>query len=136
MTTFAEARDEVLAVLADAWDGTGFTLAWDDLPFDKPSAAPWARATLRHTVSAQATLSGETGNRRFRRVGMLFVQIFTPCGEGLSRGYSLAKVVTDAYEGERTAGVWFRNVTVKEIGPSDDWFQTNVTVEFEYDEVK
>ena len=44
----------------------------------------------------------------------------------------------------QTTGVWFRNVRITEIGPSEtveneaggDWFQINVWVNFEYDEVK
>jgi hypothetical protein len=32
--------------------------------------------------------------------------------------------------------VWFRNASAREVGPDRAWYQFNVTVDFEYDEVK
>jgi hypothetical protein len=63
--------------------------------------------------------------------------VFEPPGKGLSGATDLPKVIQDAFEGVATAsGVWFRDVTVNEIGPDGDFFQTNIVAFFEYDEVK
>lgn len=136
--TYAQARSEMFALLKAAWDPTTFKMVWPDKPDAKPSGrTPWARTTLRHNLGGQATLANHAGVSRFRREGILTVQIFTPSGEGLSRAYDLAKIIADALEGASTSrGVWFRNTRLNEVGPDGDWFQLNVTTDFIYDEIK
>lgn len=137
--TFNQANNEILTFFKDAWDPTGHLALYENVKGEKPSAQePWARLTVRHGPSRQASLSGALGTSRYERSGILTVQIFIPNGEGgLSLGYSLGKVIADAFEGKATPNqVWFRNVTINEIGPSDEWFQLNATAEFTYDEVK
>lgn len=102
------------------------------------SDKPWARVTVNHNVSPQRTF-GEPGNRRFERLGILTVQVFSPMSleQGLTLGEDLAVVARDAYEGNTTpSGVWFRNTKLQEVGPSDPWWQINVSTEFQYDELK
>ena len=134
--TFQQARDQICAVFKAAWDPR--PVVWDDVPSEKPTGVPvWARFTIKHALGQQASLANASGVSRYRRQGLIIAQIFTPCGEGLSQAYTSAKVVTDAFEGTTTAGgVWFRNVGPREVGPDGDWYQTNVLIEFEYDEVK
>jgi hypothetical protein len=70
-------------------------------------------------------------------VGLLFVEVYIPAGNGLSLADQIVKVVLDDVEGQTTAnGVYFRNAQVREEGVSGPWFLTVITVEFEYDEVK
>lgn len=136
-TTFENAVNEILDVFHTAW--TPRPAAYPNVSFTPPagSSDPWARVSLAHVTGNQATLSNPTGQKRWRRNGILTVQVFTPLGEGLSEGYSLAKVVADAYEGTATPSqVWFRNVRINEVGPDGEWFQTNVLVDFTYDEIK
>ncbi len=140
--TFATANNEILATFKAAWDTTGYPVAYENVKGASAtppagSSDPWARVTLRHTFGEQASLSGSGGTRRWRRDGLLTVQIFIPIGEGLSEGYSLAKTVVDAFEGiATTSAVWFRNVRVNEIGNDGEWYQVNVLVDFTYDEIK
>ena len=139
--TFNEANNEILAAFKAAWDTTGFVVAYENVKSQDtvpPSgSAPWARVTLRHTFGDQASLASVGGVRRWRRDGLVTVQIFIPLGEGLSEGYSLAKTVVDAFEGTATASsVWFRNVRVNEVGSDGEWYQVNVLADFTYDEVK
>lgn len=136
--TLTEARDQITELFTTAWATTGHTVVFDDKPGSKPTTeAPWARFLVRHAAGAQGSLAGDNGRRRWTRTGFVTVQIFTPIGEGLSRSDVLAKIVLDAYEGQTTSGgAWFRNARANEIGPDGDWFQVNVLVDFEYDEVK
>jgi hypothetical protein len=136
--TFAQARDEILALVKTAWDTTTFSMLWQDKPEEKPTGrTPWARTTLRHTGGGQASLANIGGVHRFNRDGLITVQIFTPSGEGLSRAYDLCKVIADAFEGVTTVGgIWFTNTTLTEVGQEGDWFQINVTTQFTYDELK
>jgi hypothetical protein len=126
-------------MVKDAWDTTGYKMIWDDNPGTIPTTmVPWARSTLIHVTGFQATLTDGSGRKRFRRTGFLTVQIFTPTGEGLSSADILAKLISDAFEGQSSPlGVWFRDVKTNEVGSDDgNWYQTNVVIDFEYDEVK
>ncbi len=142
LASLTAARDAILTLFKVAWDAQTPPvpkLLNDDVKDDLPAGTfPWARIIVRHNTGFQATLAGETGNRRFRRLGLVTVQIFTPYGDGLDLNDALAKVAVDAFEGKSTAAdeVLFRNVRSNEVGQDGNWFQTNVFAEFEYDEVK
>ena len=135
---YQEARDSIFEILKQGWATTGFPILWPDVVADIPTTrAPWARVLLKHSLGYQATLSGSTGQQRFSREGFIIVQIFTPNGEGSTRGYTLSKVVSNIFEGKSTEnGIWFRNIRVNEVGSDSNWFQINVICDFIYDEVK
>ena len=140
--TFDEANDAILDVFKTAWDTTGHPVAYENVkpvkPFPPTAISPWARVMVRHTGGMQGSLTGGLGTTRWSRLGLFTAQIFVPNGDGLSLGYSLCKIVTDAFEGVATVStrVWFRDVRINEIGPDGEWFQFNVIAEFTYDEVK
>jgi len=138
--TYAEARDEMLKQLTDAWVAHDSTLPmlYDDRPEDIPGdGTAWARCHIQHNAGDQDTLAGPIGNRLFGRDGLIMVQIFAPIGKGLSKADELAKVVADAFEGQSTpGGVWFRKVRLREVGPDKAWYQVNVVAEFNYVEAK
>jgi hypothetical protein len=142
--TRAQAVDEILALANTAWVTTAGQAAerfkWENVgaktvpPVDQSA---WGRIVLRHNVSAQKSLPGADGKRRFVRQGVLTIQVFEPIGKGLVGSGDIPEVMKNAYEGVTTAGgVMFRDVTINEVGDDGDFFQTNVVASFEYDEVK
>lgn len=139
------AIDSINGLFLAAWTAAPASQSADRIKWDNVGATStppagaeaWARFVLRHGPSAQATLSGTQGNRRFRRTGVITIQIFQPSGRGLTGGQDLAKIIQDAYEGVTTPdGVIFRGVQINEVGEDGDFFQTNVVTTFEYDEIK
>jgi len=140
--TRKQAIDEILALFKAAWDTTAYAsrVKYDNVgtTSSPPSGQePWCRVVLRHSASNQATLSGAVGTRRFRRYGVLTVQLFDLPGKGLSGAEDLSKIIMDAYEGKTSpGGVIFRRVRTNEIGPDGDFYQINIVAEFEYDEIK
>lgn len=93
---------------------------------------------MQHTESAQASLSCEHGERRWRRNGMIFVQCFAPLDKG---GATLAQRMAESaravYEGTSTpSGVWFRDASTMEVGMDRAWFQVNAFAQFTYDDVR
>lgn len=142
--TYAEARDEIHALFKVAWDAGVETAGQAVLYTDSKTVVPktvdgdsnpdlWARITVQHSSGSNAAI----GNGLFDRFGVVTVQVFTALGTGLSIGDNVYKIVGDAYEGKTTpGGVWFRNVSVNEIGPEGEWYQTNITADFEYNERK
>ncbi len=135
--TFAQANDDILALLKAAWDPTGHEMFYDDIRDQRETdQTPWAQVVVRHAAGQQDTLGG-IGNRSFLRLGVVIVTINTPSGSGLSTAYALAKVVADAYEGVSSPnGVWFRNVRINELGRDGTFYRTNVLIDFEYSEMK
>ncbi len=140
--TRREAITEINTLFKDAWELTEniSRVKWDNVgskSVPPDGQEPWARVVLRHNTSRQATLAGAVGTRRFERKGTLVVQVFEIPGKGLSGAVDLPIVVSRAYEGVASpGGVWFRDVTINEVGQDGDFFQTNVVVSFEYDEIK
>ena len=145
-TDINTAYDEMLGAFKDAWDagagtyngGTVPEVRYDGVGDSGPpdSEEPWARVTIRHVTGTQASLLGDSAQKRFRRSGIITIQVFWPLSQaGLANARSLASVARSAYEGQETAShVWFRNVRVQEVGPDGSWYQINVLADFEYDE--
>lgn len=141
--TLTEARDQILDRLKQTVDAITAQdrpeVVYDDAPGSIPrtKTSKWCRATIRHAVSGQASLTNSQGVRKWVRSGTLSVQVFTPSGTGLGLSDRIASTIRGAYEGFATSGgVWFRNARVSEIGDDGTWYQVNVLVDFEYHEIK
>lgn len=114
-------------------------MTWTDVPATAPDGisavlTPWARVTIQHNEVTQS-LAGEAGTRRFGRHGTLFVQIFSPLGQGQSELYTLAQAVNNGFADAREC-VWFRNIRTREAKPSGAFEQINVLTDFTYDDVR
>ena len=141
MTTIAEARDEMIAIVRTALlaDTPSLDIRWEDIPQRQAPVAdaPWARITVRHATGRQTTLGNRRAGRRFERRGTLWVEIYTPSGQGLSTADDLYMVALNALEGRETpSGIWFSNVRLTESGLDGAWFKGIVRADFLYDEVK
>ncbi len=145
IATLTEARDEILLHFTTKWDaGTPPIplLLYDDKARDLPTDDPYARITIKHNLFPQVTIGApvsQGGNGvRFRRFGLVTVQVFTISGGGLTNSDILVDLALDAFEGEKTGldRIEFRNARVNEIGQDGPWFQTNIIAEFVYDRVK
>lgn len=153
-----ETVDEILTRFKDVWDPIKATIdplatdayevAWPDVPLtdslqakidgaDNATLEPWARITIRTNLRKQKTVGG-VGNRIFESLGILFVEIFTPTGDGNVTSYQIAETVRDEYEEPNVASnhVWFRNATLREGGIEGLWSRTTVTVEWQAEQVK
>ena len=148
--TYEEARDFILDKFKLAWDANAPAVNGGQVPkveYQNVSPAQpaladgnkaWARVSVRHSSGSQRSM-GPVGGRIFTRRGVVTVQVFVPAGkQGLVLADRLGKVAADAFEGEETSAgsVWFRNVTYREVGVDNGWFQVNAVAEFEYDAVK
>lgn len=128
------ARDEMLAVFKTAWDTTGYAVTWSDVPGAvPPSSAPWARVVVRHAEGRQGSLTDANGAKLHTYTGTLWAQIFVPIGQGVSMGYTLARLVLQAYRDARGA-VWYRNQRFREAGNSGAFEQVNCLIDFTYDD--
>lgn len=141
--SFAQARDHILTVFKTAWDPTGFPAVYPskaedpDNGGDTPSAAVWARATIRHADGFQSSLTGPLEElKRFSNVGVVIIQVFGKIGDGSTAAYDAAQTVATAYRKSRDIPVWFRNVRINEVGTRGPFDQINVLADFTYDDVR
>lgn len=145
--TFEEARDLICgrlqAQLAADYEniygvGEEPVVYWDNLSPSStpPKDKPWMRAILQHLGGTQNTLA-QAGSRLFGRTGIITVQLFVPGGtRGSTLADRLGKMLVDAFEGKAAGEVWFRNVSLSEVGNDGPWYQINVRAEFMYEEMK
>lgn len=141
IASITDARDEIVSHFTTLWNAQTPPiplLLYDDKHTDLPNDASYARITVRHSEMDQRSVGGNVGNRRFRRFGVVTVQIFTIAGDGLQESDRLATIAHNAFEGQKTGEdrVFFRNVRINEIGQEGPWFQSNVIVDFDWDTVK
>ena len=139
--TRAEARDEMMAVVNTAltnYDANFRVLWYDDDSKKRPKdRSAYAEVAAYHIAGRQVTMGTVATGRTFRRYGYLEVLVHTPEGDGFTLADGLATIVHDALEGVTTSGgVIFRNVRAAEAGKSGSFRATNVTADFEYDQIK
>lgn len=138
MPTVTEARDAILTLFKETWDDIAptFPVVYQDEPTQKPATlTPWCRVKLEHVTGRQRTLCGSVGDMRFTREGILWIQVFSPMGLGQFNSDAIIDGLLLVFERGRFDGGYFFDVAVKEIGPSGDWWQVNLTCPFTYDHI-
>lgn len=105
---------------------------YDNVPGDPPSASSWVRLTIIEGDSFQIS-AGTT--RRFRDTGIAIVQVFTALGSGDGEAREIADDVQAIFKGITVSGVIFRKPSASRIGPDGTFYQVNVTVPFQADEI-
>lgn len=140
VTDIAEARDTIYGFVYDAWTAGagGAELHYANVKSDLPGGdESWGKVSVAHADDFQATLSNETGNRRYRAVGVVTVEVRTPWGDGDAASDALVKLLLNTFrDGGAAGGIEFRNARPNEIGQDGDWYQVNVIADFEYDVVR
>ena len=137
MTTFQEAQDIMFGRFKSVWDPTTYEAFYQQVREQKPdNQSPWAYVTLGSVDSRQSSLSGASGSRVFTRNSYMTIQLFVHSGKGLQLVNTLCKLLTDAFEGYSSGGVWIRNTEVSSSMRDGSFVQTNITINFTYDEVK
>lgn len=141
-----QAREEINEMLAAAWGAFNWGAAapaihWEgrEKPSPPPPDQPYVAIFIKHLQGLQASLTDDLSRKRWRREGLITVQCFgsLASGRGLEDAVQMGIIAGRAYEGKQSANcIWFRDVVSKEIGPTGGWYQVNVTVQFEYDEVR
>jgi hypothetical protein len=136
VASITDAVDEMFDAVNTAWANRG-PVHWPDVSnFDIPQSGSWCRVTLRHQDGGQSSLACGSGARRFTRVGTMWIQVFTEMGGGNTTSYEISEVLARAFEGRGSPlGIIYRNIRINEIGPDGAFSNTNVLVEFEYDQI-
>ncbi|WP_299085064.1 phage tail terminator-like protein [uncultured Paraglaciecola sp.] len=135
MTTLDQAQQAINDRFIAAWGSTTPFSFTNEMPASNDISTSWVRLVSRLAVSGQRSL-GQSGNRKYDRNGIIFVQVFSPINQGSSSGTALAKQIEDLYEGERFNGVVGQDSIIRDIGPDGEWYQLQVEINFTYEEIK
>lgn len=146
VVNMTQARRELFQVLANAMTPavlasiSGAVIHYDgrDAPQKDPTKN-YVESYVRPAVESQQTLANHEGKRRWGNRGTLFILCFgaLSTGKGLENAETLATIAKLAYSGKSTDNcIWFRNARIQYLGSSGGWYQINVLVDYEYDEVR
>jgi len=132
--TFDEARDAMLAAFKAAWDPR--VALYADVPGEPPTdSVVWARVKVLHAVGRQGSLTGGLGTVKYERQGILWIQVFSPVGDGNKAGYDAAQCLVNAYQAAR-GSIWYRNIRMDEMGTDGAFERFDVKADFEYTDVR
>lgn len=136
MTTVATARTEVYKRWVAQWGTTTpFVFEGEADEGLYAGSVAWTRFVYRNTSGNQKTLGPVLG-RKYERFASVLISHFTPVDEGLTAAGTLAQASRAIFEGVTFSGLFFNDGVVREIGPDGRWYQTNVEVFSDYQEIK
>jgi hypothetical protein len=95
--------------------------------------AAWVRVTVLPGTSTQVAMGTV---RRWRRLGIVTVQIFTPAGSGTGLATQLADTVRDIFEGFTISGIIFRATSLTRVEVDAAWMQHNADTPYQADELR
>ena len=102
--------------------------------FNKPDdGTEYSRFNIR-TVSAEQVETGST--HRYRRFGLVVVQLFFPFGIGDKDLKITEDHIISAFEGSNDSDVHFKTAYLEEVGRDGSYWQENVNLPFYFDDVK
>lgn len=145
--TYANIEDILTGCFLQQWADRTPVILKNQLQEDiAPDATAWVRFSVQKTANRQASL-GVVGNRRFVRVGRIYVQVYVRSGEQTSLLNELCSAVVDMFE----TFCEYPELRILQIRQEDEpdgatptakvtadgaWFGTTVNVQFAFDEVK
>lgn len=106
--------------------------SFGDVEYNPPDDESWVRVS---TLSGAQTQVSMGKLRRFRRVGLVVVQIFVPAGSGDGTARELADSVAAIYQGRTVNGVIFRGTGLTRVGIDGAWVQYNASTPYQADDL-
>ncbi|MEM6902250.1 MAG: phage tail terminator-like protein [Pseudomonadota bacterium] len=136
--SFAAARNAIHGALSTGWSATPLaSIHFDNVSFEPPDG-DWLRITVEGNTARQVSL-GPTGQRRMRRSGLIFIQVFTGAGKGPRDNDDILQAAATALEAQQIAGngvtVHTQAATAPQGGSVEDgYWQRRITIPFYYDQ--
>jgi len=129
-----DARDTILATVKTVVDALSLYAIYDDTVKQPPldGSTEWVRVSVRHRNGSRSSLARKDGSAKHTQSGFVFVQIFTPRDDGLTRNDVLSGLFAEAFR-SYSGDIWYRDVSETEQGQDGNWYRTDVIAEFQYD---
>lgn len=105
----------------------------ENVPFETPDVnTPWARVVILPGDSSPVSIGV---SQRWRSFGVLVVQLFAAKEEGNAVLRELADTIAGWYRGRTIDGITYRGVNVRQVGSEGAWYQFNLEIPFQRDEI-
>ena len=88
---------------------------------------PWVRLTIQH---GDSTTAGLGDSPEVRRTGLIQCQVFTDDNQGSALAHQIADYLAAQLQYYRTGSLETLAASVQRVGPSDGWYQLNVSTPF------
>jgi hypothetical protein len=92
--------------------------------------APWVRLTIIPGKQTQVEMGNQ---RRFRRIGLVVLDVFVPAGSGEGRAMELCDAFADIFMARTISGIVFRATSVDRVGTTDAWTQFSASTPYQSD---
>lgn len=127
-------KQAIYSLFKNNWTATKYT--FENEKFDSQTISdPWVRLSVKNINSGQETL-GAIGDRKYLRKGIIWLQIFVRVATGMQETDQIAETFRGLFEGVRIGDIRCYDGIVSEGVEVAPWKQTNVKVNFEYDQIK
>lgn len=103
-----------------------------DVDYNPTKDNPWVRLSVLTGEQRQVSMGLF---RRFRRTGVVSVQIFVPAGSGDGLAKELADSVANIFQGRTVEGVIFRGTDLTRVGVDGAWAVWNATTAYQADDL-
>jgi len=141
VVTVVDAREAIYSRWSTQWVSSGAArtaFTFENDAFSEPDHDDyWARVTVLGLGGGQVSL-GPTSGRKYRRLGSVIVQIFSPVDSGMTTSGGHAEAALDIFEGASFSNLCFNDGSIREVGvmPGEKWHLTNVEILFDFEETK
>lgn len=109
-------------------------VAWPNVAYVPIVGTLWVRFNVVDGESTRTTIGATTNN--VRSLGLVIVQIFAPLDKGNAAALAKADAVAAIFRDWCGSTVRCRTPSIKEVGPDGNgWYQVNVSVPFQRDEL-
>lgn len=134
MTTFQEAREAIYNAWKTGW-GSRTEWTFENENFKEPDDEFWIRFSVRNLSGNQISL-GQKTQRKYRRFGIVFVQMFNPKRKGMKDIDVHAQYAISLFEGEQIDEVYFNDGSLVELPSDEKWKPANLEINFDFEEIK
>lgn len=133
--TIDEAINTMIAVFRECWEPTGFLVKFPDSNFTAPTDQPYAVVSYQFSNNGKVSLSDHIGRRIYARSGTFYIQIFTPTNDAVKNGCELSQNVINTFENAHNDNLRFDNIYPVRVGQDGNFYQTNVLVNFYFEDI-
>ncbi len=98
----------------------------------KESGLPWIRFILRNGTGSLISLAT---SKLYRTQALIMISVFTKQKTGTALNHTHASDLADIWRGFFVPNISFRTPSEDTIGESGEWFQINLNVPFQWDNI-
>lgn len=131
--TLKEARNIILKRYLDAYRDSMKVATTNK--FFEPPVEKWARIIVLPNGGGQESL-GKAGNRKFKYIGLITIQIFTLNGKGTNGNDILAQDSLELMDSFSSGTLNTHSGGIFPVGTDGEYYQQNVVIEYNFENIR